>query len=999
MKKINDLKTGAQLFIGFGVVTVLILTLSVVAWLQTDKMALQTEGLYDHPLQVRRALGSFETKITAIHRDMRGLMLTGSEQEVEELLTQLEINKADAFRQLDIMEARYLGPPSDITTLRAEFVKWNTIREETIRLFRQGNLKEAADRTKPGGAGSAQAQRLYEKTSVVDEFARNKGDQFYQDSQQLKKDLNLQLMIFTMFAFTISVFFAFWLSWIINSPIKVIARAIDSYRSGNKASRSAFTSKNLLGKLSASFNEMAATIESESLISQNAAELSGIMLSQNDVSHFCNSLLKNLLEQTGSQMGAVYLLNDDHTLFECFASLGLEDESGRSFSAIHPEGEFGLVLATRKITRITDIPADSHFSFPTVAGYFKPREIVTIPIFNGDKAVALISLFSIKNYSEISLRLIESIFDTLTARMNGILAFRQILEQARQLEKQNRELDVQKKELEIMADELTEQNSELEAQKYQLGEVNRLKTNFLSSMSHELRTPLNSVIALSGVLNRRLAQKVGEEEYSFIGVIERNGRQLLKLINDVLDLSRIEAGKAELEKKTFSVSALLNDIVSMIKPQADNKGIALNFNEDSTTVVVESDYDKCFHIFQNIISNAVKFTENGSVDIRVSTGMECAVVQISDTGIGISDADLSYIFDEFRQADGSNSRKFGGTGLGLSIAKKYCELLGCKINVTSELGQGSVFTVNIPVKAGYSARESMSISPGIMQGMPQKHEKTRAEGKNILLVEDTEAMIIQISDILEAEGYTVKAAKNGFEALDYLESSIPDAVILDLMMPGMDGFEVLNKIRRRKQTSELPVLVLTAKILDREELIKIENNHVHQLVQKGKITQESLLEAIALLMLKKEATTSHKQIEVAPVSVKGKPVILAVEDNADNMVALKALTGDHFRLIEATNGAEGIEKAQKHMPHLILMDIAMPGMNGFEALKAIRKDDNLKHTPVIVVTSSAMRGDRNYFLDYGFNGYVSKPINSELLFEEMHKWLKIKSTGEGNNDE
>jgi len=668
----------------------------------------------------------------------------------------------------------------------------------------------------------------------------------------------------------------------------------------------------------------------------------------------------------------------------------MDQEGCKPFSAINPEGEFGLALVSRKISHIREIPENSHFKFNIVSGSFKPREIITIPILSGQEAVAVVSIFSIHSYTEISIRLIEGIFDTLTARMNGILAYKQIREFSQKLEEQNRELDAQKSELIRMADELKEQNAELEVQKHQLGEVSRLKTNFLSSMSHELRTPLNSVIALSGVLNRRLARKIGEEEYSYLGVIERNGKHLLSLINDILDLSRIEAGKVEVEKNSFKIHALISEVVAMIKPQADEKAIGLNFSEENSDLVIESDYNKLSHIFQNVIGNAVKFTETGSVDITVSAANGNAFVRISDTGVGISKADISHIFDEFRQADGSNSRKFGGTGLGLSIARKYAELIGGEIRVESEPGKGSLFTIVIPLKANYIAQETVSIAPEIIQHLPKTAIKVKGEGKTILLVEDTEAMIVQITDILEAEGYAVDTARNGFEALDLLEKRIPDALILDLMMPGMDGFELLNKIRSKRQTAELPVLVLTAKILSPEELKVIKNNHVLQLIQKGRVTQGSLIEAIALLMLKKGEAESLKQIEVVPVKVKGKPVVLAVEDNADNMLALKALISEHFEFVEAENGAEGVEKARKRRPHLILMDIAMPGMNGFEALKNIRNDEDLKHTPVLVVTSSAMRGDKGYFLEYGFNGYVSKPVNPERLFEEIYKWLIIE---------
>ncbi len=851
MKTFRDLKTSTLFVAGFGVLISAMLAISVVAWQQTNQMAQQTEQLYNHSLQVRRALGLFETSVNAIHRDMRGLMFAENELETEAMLSILELSETEAFRQLKILESQYLGSASDITKLREEFVKWNSIRKETIRLLREGNADEAADRTKPEGVGGVQAQQLFKQTYIVDVFSRNNADRLYADAMELNADLNHRLLLFTVSIIILSILMSIILIRLINAPLAEMTRAVNAYRSGNKASRSGYSSLNQFGVLSDSFNEMADELELENKIAKNVTELSRIMLSEIDAQRFCMEVLKNLTEHTNSQMGAVYLLNTEQTMFERFACLGMSADGCKPFSAIHPEGEFGLALASSTISHIKDIPSDSRFSFAAVAGDFKPREIITIPIYNHSQAVALISVFSLHCYSDVHLRVVENIFDTLTARMNGILAHKQMLEFSQQLEVQNRELDAQSKELTSMTDELKVQNAELEIQKYQLGEVSRLKSNFLSNMSHELRTPLNSVIALSGVLNRRLVSKIGEEEYSYLGVIERNGRHLLDLINNVLDLSRIEAGKVELEKNSFEMTTLLNEVIAMIHPQANVKGVGLTLKESTVASTLESDYTKCFHIFQNIIGNAVKFTEEGQVEVEVSEHNGKLMVKVSDTGIGISKADLPHIFDEFRQADGSNSRKFEGTGLGLSIAKKYADLIHCTINVSSEPGKGTTFTVIFPLTASYPTSDDTTPTAQVDRQWTPVPSPSPGGGKKIVLVEDTEAMVVQICDVLEAEGYEVETARNGLEALELLEKNIPDAMILDVMMPGMDGIELLNTIRSRNETAYLPVLVLTAKILSKEEKDSIKNNHIHQLIQKGAITQDKLLEAVATMLLNK----------------------------------------------------------------------------------------------------------------------------------------------------
>jgi signal transduction histidine kinase len=313
------------------------------------------------------------------------------------------------------------------------------------------------------------------------------------------------------------------------------------------------------------------------------------------------------------------------------------DKKGcRSFSAKNFQGEFGKALATKKLQYIKRIPEDTRFSFLTITGSFIPREIITIPIISANKTIAVISLCSIKSFSKNSLDLLNTIHSTLSARLDGVLSYRKVIAVSTQLELQNTELEAQKNELEAQknelenqknslvaqADELNEQNIELEMQKNMLDQANRLKTIFLSNMSHELRTPLNSVIALSGVLNRRLEGKIAQEEYSYLGVIERNGKQLLSLINDILDLSRIEAGREEIELKSFAIKDLIHDVIEVIEPQAAEKNISLNYVTAGKLPPITSDYEKCRHILQNIVANAVKFTDNGGVEIAVEQNQE-----------------------------------------------------------------------------------------------------------------------------------------------------------------------------------------------------------------------------------------------------------------------------------------------------------------------------------------------------------------------------------------
>jgi signal transduction histidine kinase/response regulator RpfG family c-di-GMP phosphodiesterase len=625
--------------------------------------------------------------------------------------------------------------------------------------------------------------------------------------------------------------------------------------------------------------------------------------------------------------------------------------------------------------------------FHTVSGKIIPREIITIPIISGKEVIAIISLASVRTYSKESVLLINNVLDTLTARIEGVLAYQKMQNFTEQLEYQNIELEAQKTEMSAQSTELVEQNRELEMQKIQLSEANKLKTNFLSNMSHELRTPLNSVIALSGVLNRRLANKIPDDEYSYLEVIERNGKHLLLLINDILDISRIEAGREEIEITTFSSKNLITEVVNMIHAQAVLKNIELMQHISDPEIIIQGDLDKCQHILLNLVSNAVKFTEKGKVEVSSKINGNHVEITVTDTGIGIASNHLDHIFDEFRQADSGTSRKFGGTGLGLAIAKKYANLLGGTITVQSTQGEGSSFTFSLPIN--YRAENRIVEMIADLNEFKQQKlsipNNNNSIGKTILLVDDSEPAIIQLKDFMEESGYTILVAHDGNEAIEIISHIIPDAMILDLMMPGMDGFEVLQTIRNAEPTALIPVLILTAKHITKDDLKFLKRNNVHQLIQKGDINRVELLNSVAGLVSTEKTEEIKQLLEIQKID--GKPVVLIVEDNPDNMLTAKAILENNFSILEAIDGVQGILMAKKHIPHLILMDIALPGLDGIEAFKEIRKSGTLANVPIIALTASAMTHDRETILAHGFNGYISKPIDEKVFNKTINRVL------------
>jgi len=999
--KIKDIKIGTQLWIGLGLILAFVLLLSLLSWKQNDQLWLQTKSLYDHPLQITEATGRLKADISSFRMEMRDLLLAQDEREIATVLQEIETYRTDISRQVTIIANHTLGPYENIAGLQDDLAKWNAYHQENIRLVQAHKINEAHARITDSNAYGGLSDRLMSRIRTMDDFSEKLSDQFYQQAAQKNETLNRQLAIFTLTIMILSILVSFFLLKNLKTPLQQLTTAAEQFSRGEPGVRSHYTSKNEFGVLSAAFNDMADTVETQMRIKERASRIADVMLREVDSRSFCRELLRELIDQTNSRIGAVYLLNPQKTEFELFESIGLSDRCRGAFSAVTPEGEFGIALASKKMQRILDIPDDTRFLFTAASGSFLPREIITLPLSAGQETVAVISLASLNGYDQNTILLLETVLGTLIARMNGVLAFRQIQELAERLDQQNIELKAQKQELVTQADELAFQNSELVMQKKELDTANRLKSTFLSNMSHELRTPLNSVIALSAVLGRRLKTKIPEEELGYLEVIERNGKSLLALINGILDLSRIESGREEVSPTSFSLEELIGEIVQMMNPLVQEKGIVLINQVDSDLPQITSDAVKVRHILQNLLANAVKFTENGSVSIsaRLVEDKDEVHIAVQDTGMGIAAEHFVHIFEEFRQADEGTARKFGGTGLGLAIAKKFAILLQGDIEVKSTVGQGSVFTLRLPLSASSPDAEAEGTTafdcrPGRKAA---SHKAAEGNGECLLVVEDSEPAAIQLIDILSEQGYRVQVAQNGREALAKISEYPPAAVILDLMMPEVDGFEVLRQIRSTEKTSSLPVLILTAKHVSKEELSFLTGNHIHQLIQKGDIGKDELLATVAEMIPPRKTCEPAGSSSVI-ASGGDFPLVLVVEDNPDNLLTIRAVLEGICRIETAGNGLEALSQARGHLPDLILMDLALPLMDGFTALEEIRKDAALTRIPVLAVTASAMTGDRENILARGFDGYISKPIEEKELRKILQQRLYEIKTFENTSN-
>lgn len=619
----------------------------------------------------------------------------------------------------------------------------------------------------------------------------------------------------------------------LTEPIRSLIGVSRRIQEGDISARNIIDREDELSYLAISFNRMADSIVSEIEFQRTCSDLIEVMLSTIDLGEFSSNLLRKVMEVTGSSIGAFYILSTDGTEFRHLTSIGLDAGAIETFHAERLEGEFGRALATRKITLTRIEPELSLLRLRTIVGDVVPRALLTIPVIVNNRCSAIISLASLQVYDERIVKIMNQIWMVLNAAFSNILAIDERRRLSIELEDKNRLLETKREALQHQAFELKRQsdimrtqNSELDRQRRVVEEANRLKSEFLSNMSHELRTPLNSILALSRVLGLQSAPKLSEDERSYIEIIERNGRNLLALINDILDLSKIEAGRIDLNPKPISLRTMLGTIMENFEQMAEGKGVALVMDLPAEMPAIESDEARLYQIFQNIIGNAVKFTEAGRVVVTASVGEGDVAVCVTDTGIGIAEKDLPYIFDEFRQIDGTLTRKYEGTGLGLAIASRSASLIAATIAVQSTPGVGSVFTVTLPRhwrsdatmadqrSGGVSAVNAAAAAPPAMAG-------DRDAGRSrILIVEDDPDNLFTMKTLLGGR-YELLEAGDGETGLRLALAEGPDCILLDIALPGMSGIDMVQRLRSHEAGRRVPVIAITALSMtgDRERIL------------------------------------------------------------------------------------------------------------------------------------------------------------------------------------
>ncbi|HEX8760225.1 MAG TPA: HAMP domain-containing protein, partial [Pseudonocardiaceae bacterium] len=677
----------------------------------------------------------------------------------------------------------------------------------------------------------------------------------------------------------------------LTTQVRAIAAVATAVTAGDLTRQITVETSGEVAELKDNINQMIATLketiranQEQDWLKTNLARLSGLMQGHRDLATVATLVMSELAPLVSAQQGAFFLVrreDDGPPMVEFTAGYGIPDRAAvRSFAL--GESLVGQAALDKQVILVTEAPPD-YATIRSGLGCAAPTNLLVLPLLFEDQALGVIELASVNQFTTVHRDLLELLRETIGVNVNTILAnsrteallaesqrlaqelgagSRRLQAQQHELQKSNTELAekaallaTRNRDIEIKNAEIELARQELEERAGQLAAASRYKSDFMANMSHELRTPLNSALVLAKLLADNLEGNLSPKQVEFAKTIYSAGSDLLQLINDILDLAKVEAGRMYPVLSDVTMTAVVNYVTTLCEPLAMEKALQFTVELDpALPPILHTDEQRLQQVLRNLMSNALKFTDEGGVQLRIRLASAAEVTsdalraasarvafEVADTGIGIAADKLSMIFEAFRQADGTTSRRYGGTGLGLSISRQLTELLGGELAVRSEPGKGSVFTLYLPEvylpgvtelhrptaipggaalhKGGGGDKLVSSDLVSAARSLPQLHSgpdeaPARFHGEKVLIVDDDLRNVFALTSLLEAYGLQVVFADNGVAAVRALERHDDTALVLmDVMMPELDGNATIAAIRNLSRYADLPIIAVTAKAM------------------------------------------------------------------------------------------------------------------------------------------------------------------------------------------
>lgn len=910
----------------------------------------------------------------------------------------------------------------------------------------------------------------------------------------------------------------------LRKQITELSQATEKTKRGDFKNKIKIKSADEIGKLGEAFNLMLDELEKNQKAKNEYSEFISLINQNPTLSEISDAALKKIVSTCHFTMGALFTVEESNLLLQSAYGLSPEEIS------INKNLDFYNPVINKKET----LEINSTDFLPVVKTgtlNIKIKHLLVLPVLYNSKVIAVLELGSVDKPTIESKDYLFKIQEQLAigiTNANALVQLENFIAELKKLneeyQQQNIQIRKQNESLIELHQRLQDKADELAVQKQKAEESTHLKSQFLASMSHELRTPMNSILGLTELILEKAPLDNKNKER--LQVVHKSGKRLMGLINDILDLSKIEAGKMDLCEEDVLLEEILEEVETSINPLIVEKNLEFTIVRDTNTrVLINTDRGKITQVLMNLLGNSIKFTHQGTIELRISTTTDKMLqLDVKDTGIGISEENQKIIFEEFRQIDGSTTRRYGGTGLGLAITKKIIELLNGRIWLTSEPGKGSTFSFVIPlnpaqskvlaggakinvdaliknrsnpiliidddpevrytigqylISKGYSVEYAENGEDGIKKAfelqpfaitldimMPDKDgwtvlkelkendttkdipvilvsitgDKNLGYGlgafeffvkplsadklvsalrrlemlahkqiQKVVIVDDDELEFEKFKSAFKDENIRIEYIQDSEFAFNKIAEVQPDLIIVDLMMPKIDGITLSHKLKSSSKTKHIPIIISTAKDISDEEK-KALSNIVEEITIKSKghpldvlkvVRDRIKLQEISYLNESSEAPNEKVDAVSSPIEMvinedensSPRGEIIIVDDDPDTLFTINEIVRSlNFKTKLARSGMECLQILKKLTPDLILLDIMMPVMDGFETIKNIRANDNWKSIPVYAVTAKAMTGDKEIIMKSGFDDYIPKPVNSAIIsFKLEQLLLKTKS--------
>ncbi|MEH2111251.1 response regulator [Nostoc sp.] len=1206
---LNRLRIGTKIGISFALSLATLTTIGLISYQSTNEL-IATSRKESHTYQVLSQLEDLNLQLTNAETGQRGYIITGEQRYLEPYNSAIQVIN-QKVREIQRLTVDNPNQQNRLDILQPLLNERMAVMKNVIEL-RQTQGLEASQKA----ILTDQGKQLMDNIQKVIQAMKNEENALLKQRTQKAQAAGQQTLASIVYSIPLfSLLLAligFALTRHISAPLKQVSDLAEKMADGD-LSVSLPDSDRLdeIGVLTRTFNQMIVNLrnttqrnEEQNWLKSNLAEFTQMLQGQRNLESVARMILSNLAPLVGASQGVFYAMDsiDDQPVLKLLSSYAYQERKNLANQFRLGEGLVGQCALEKQRILLTEVPHD-YIRINSGLGEAPPLNIIVLPILFEAEVNAVIELATFGPFNQLHLTFLEQLSENFGVFLNNIASqvqTQQLLEesvalteelqtqqeelqqsnqrleeQAHELEESqflvkqsneelqqlNEELEEKAELLEIQNQEVARKNQEVEGARQSLEEKaeqlalsSKYKSEFLANMSHELRTPLNSLLILARLLADNSLKNLTDKQVEYSRTIYSAGNDLLELINDILDLAKIESGTMSLDIEQIALVDLETSLEQTFRQVAHNKELSFTIElDENLPPTIYNDSKRLQQVLKNLLANAFKFTEQGSVKLQIAQVDNSMIAfAVSDTGIGIPAEKQKIIFEAFQQADGTTSRKYGGTGLGLSISRELAQLLGGRIEIVSEAGQGSTFTLFLPrrqekknsqntltipppepttsirtastikdvpmvekrpalIDTSSSAKvltilpseipdDREIIQPGdrtlliiedddkfarilldmarqqgfktivalqSKQGlalaeqfkpnaimldihMPEmdgwtvldrlKHKPdtrhipvhilsvderqqrglnlgaitylqkpvspealtqvlTEIKGfierqvKNLLIVEDDPVQAQSIIELIGNGDVQSTAVGTGAEALSILRSHHFDCMVLDLGLPDMSGFALIEQIKLEPRLLKLPIIVYTGKELSRQEETQL-RGLAETIIIKNVRSPERLLDETALFLHRVQANLPPPKRQILEQLHQNDPVlanrkILIVDDDLRNIFALTSfLESYQMQVLFAENGRDGIEKLQTNPDiNIVLMDIMMPEMDGYETTRAIRQQQQFRSLPIIALTAKAMPGDKEKCIEAGASDYITKPVDTEQLLSLLRVWL------------